>query len=229
MLLHVSNEIEMVQKNYGGIIFTVPSVGLVFRWVEDASYSEQVRINPDCYSCVGRMIWLMDVFTKKFSKFTHRFRLKIEHVNSGMPGWREGPVSLRVLDALILDTGEKWQEELTLSRRRLRSSGEDFPDGKMARYPERISKKLIPRSILEHPRLKQDVFGFEPLDTLDWLDLHRELPTALARAINSKKMGRINGQTNSHCNDNVNHQTNVVVSHQTNGKTNHQANSKAGH
>lgn len=141
-----------------------------------------------------------------------------------MPGWREGPVSLRILDALVLDTGEKWQEELILSRRRLRNKGEEFPDGKMARYPERIGKKLIPRSILEHPRLKKDVFGFDPYDRLDWLDAHQERPTTLAMAINSKKMGRVNGQTNGHCNGDINHQTNAKAHHQTNGETSPQTN-----
>ncbi|PCG94994.1 Nucleotide-binding, alpha-beta plait [Penicillium occitanis (nom. inval.)] len=201
MLYHVSNKIEMVEKNYGGRIFDVPSVGIVFRWVEDASYSEQ-----------------------KFSKFTYKFRLKIEHVNSGTPGWREGPGSLRILDALVLDTGEEWQEKLMLARRCLRNMGEEFPDGKMARYPERISKKLIPRSILEHPRLKKDVFGFDPYDSLDWLDVHRERPTTLGMAINSKKMGRVNGQTNSHCNGVVSHQTNGETSPQTNGGVIHRIN-----
>ena len=46
MLYHISNKIEMVEKNYGGRTFDVPSVGIVFRWVEDASYSEQVRSQP---------------------------------------------------------------------------------------------------------------------------------------------------------------------------------------
>lgn len=122
-------------------------------------------------------------------------------------------MSLRILDALVLDTGEKWQEELILSRRRLRNKGEEFPDGNMARYPERIGKKLIPRSILEHPRLKKDVFGFDPYDRLDWLDVHRGRPTTLAMAINSKKMGRVNGQTNGHCNGDINHQTNAKAHH----------------
>ncbi|QGA21285.1 hypothetical protein EYB26_008995 [Talaromyces marneffei] len=196
MLCHVSDKVEMVDKNYGGRIFTVPSVGIVFRWVEDANYSEQ-----------------------KFSEFTHKFRLKIEHVNSGMPRWREGPVSVRVLDALMLDTGEKWQEELTLSRRRLQSNGENFPGGKMANYPDRISKKLIPRSILEHPRLKKDILDFDPVDNLEWLNLHREPPTALARAINTKKMRQINGHTNGHCKAEVNHETNSQAEDSINGET----------
>lgn len=46
MLYHISNKIEMVEKNYGGRISDVPSVGIVFRWVEDASYSEQVSNQP---------------------------------------------------------------------------------------------------------------------------------------------------------------------------------------
>lgn len=196
MLYHVSGKVESVEKNYGGRIFDVPSVGVVFRWVEDASYAEQVSSNPCLFRLSCKNNWL--IYAKKFSDFTHKYRLKIEHVNSGIPVWREGPVSLRVLDGLMLDTGEKWQEELILSRRRLRNHGEEFPDGKMAKYPERISKKLIPRSILEHPRLKKDVFGFDPLDTLDWLDLHRERPTPLAMAINSKKLGLVNCQTNGH-------------------------------
>lgn len=145
-------------------------------------------------------------------------------MNSGTPGWREGPGSLRILDALVLDTGEEWQEKLMLSRRCLRNMGEEFPDGKMARYPERISRKLIPRSILEHPRLKKDVFGFDPYDSLDWLGVHRERPTTLGMAINSKKMGRVNGQTNSHCNGVVSHQTNGETSPQTNGGVIHRIN-----
>lgn len=149
-------------------------------------------------------------------------------MNSGTPGWREGPGSLRILDALVLDTGEEWQEQLMLSRRCLRNKGEKFPDGRMARYPERISKKLIPRSILEHPRLKKDVFGFDPYDSLDWLDVHRARLTSLARAISSKKIDRIsgqtNGQTNGHCNGDVNHRTNGKASHQTNGETSPQTN-----
>lgn len=46
VMCHVSDEIEMVEKNYGGQLFTVPSVGVVFRWVEDANISQNVRIEP---------------------------------------------------------------------------------------------------------------------------------------------------------------------------------------
>ncbi|KAF4978540.1 hypothetical protein F66182_17345, partial [Fusarium sp. NRRL 66182] len=153
----------------------VPSVGVMFRWVEDANYS--VRNLP---------------------KFNYEFQLKIEHVNSGTPGWREGPARLRDLDALMLETGNRWQEKLEISRRRLQTKGQNAPGGKMARYPERISKNFIPRSILEHSRLEKNVFDSDPAsyDSLARFDVHLENPTSRARAINSKKMGLGIGKSN---------------------------------
>lgn len=46
VLYHVSNRIEMVKKHYHDGMCDVPSVGIVFRWVEDASYSVQVSSQP---------------------------------------------------------------------------------------------------------------------------------------------------------------------------------------
>lgn len=137
-------------------------------------------------------------------------------------------MSWELFDSLTLDTGEKWQEDLTRSRRCLRDHGETFPLGEMARYPERISKKLIPRCILEHPRLKKDIFGFEPLE---WLDLHQDPPTALAMAINTRKAGQVNGQSNGESSRPVNgdsgHHANGESCHQASGEPSHQANGEA--
>lgn len=134
-------------------------------------------------------------------------------------------MSLRRLDALILDTGEKWQGELILSRRCLQEKGEISQLGKMARYPERISRSLIPRSILEHPRLKKDILVS---GRLEWLDLHQERPTPRAMAVNTKKMRQANGQRNGHSNGGVNHLVNGESNH-TNGEATHQTNSDASH
>lgn len=139
----------------------------------------------------------------------------------------------------MLETGNRWQEKLEISRRRLQTKGQNAPGGKMARYPERISKNFIPRSILEHSRLEKNVFDSDPdsYDSLARFDVHLENPTSRARAINSKKMGLGIGKSNGYCNGNenhptigeVSHQTNGAASHQINGKTNHQANSEASH
>ncbi|EED14025.1 conserved hypothetical protein [Talaromyces stipitatus ATCC 10500] len=218
MMYHVSNGIDMVEKNYGGRLYTVPSIGVLFRRVEDASYAQS-----------------------KFATFTSHFKLKIEHVDCGTPKWRQGPVSLELLNVLLLDTGEKWQEELIRSRRGLRERNVEFPLGKLARYPERIGKKLIPRSILEHPRLKKDVFGFKDAE---WLDIHQEPPTSLAMANSSRKTTQTNSYSNcgstgkangdhSHASQKINgeyrSQVNGKASNQTNGEAIHQKNHESNH
>ena len=67
MLYHVSDNIEMVDKNYGGRIFTVPSVGIVFRWVEDANYSEQVSDQPWLDFPIVLIVWLIRFVKRNLS------------------------------------------------------------------------------------------------------------------------------------------------------------------
>lgn len=128
------------------------------------------------------------------------FNIKIERVKCGIPSWTSGPASLQTLDAIDLDAGQRWQAELTRSRRLLElrlspkeqevEEGEKrrFPpsDRKCARYPGRISKSPLTRGILESSRLRREVFGVERLEGLD-------LSRAREDVLGGGKSGQVDG------------------------------------
>lgn len=68
-MYHVSDHVETVEKPYGARIYRVPSVGVVFRWVEDADSSQAASPPPFSYPIPTRYSLYDEVLMEKSSKW----------------------------------------------------------------------------------------------------------------------------------------------------------------
>lgn len=112
-VFHISDSTEDIKKSNG----IVRSVGVMFRWCEDAHYAAEVSISPLLYTLITKVFLFSDNVKKKkrFPFFPSNFHLRIEPVRTmtGTPSWRESKLDCAArLGHIELDPGHEWRDNM---------------------------------------------------------------------------------------------------------------------